>query len=240
MSTLNEFISAVKIGGLAKPSKFEVNIAKPEVVNNLRYKNNSDWRTMLMYCEQATLPGINYTTTQSRTFGEFREMPYERIFDPLQLSFYCDSSMWIKGFFDEWISKIQDSKTREFAYYDKYTVPISVDVLNNEGAKTYGIDLYECYPKTMSAIQLDYGAKDVMKLQISFQYRYWRNKDYAKTQDDQRAAAILQTNTSRVIAPQIAPREVVNNDLRQGLIQQQRLRSLGALGNSGNGNVTVE
>jgi hypothetical protein len=58
----------------------------------------------------------------------------------------------------------------------------------------------------MSAVQLDYGAKDVMKLQISFQYRYWRNKDYAKTAAAQTASAIQPQNPLRaspVIIPQV-------------------------------------
>jgi hypothetical protein len=206
MSSLNNFITAIKTGGLAKPSRYEVVIGKPAVVEALKYKEDTNWRKMLLFCEQATLPGVNYTTTQSRTFGEFREMPYERIFDPLQLSFYCDSEMWIKGFFDEWMANIQNSKTREFSYYDKYTVPITITTVNNEGRNTYGIKLFECYPKTITAVQLDYGSKDVMKLSVSMQYRYFTKVEYASVPNSssnvQNLRLPVNTAFSQVVIPQ--------------------------------------
>ena len=33
--------------------------------------------------------------------------------------------------------------------------------------------LYECYPKSINSIQLDYSAKDVMKINVTMQYKYW-------------------------------------------------------------------
>jgi hypothetical protein len=37
------------------------------------------------------------------------------------------------------------------------------------------ISLYEAYPKTVSAIQLDYANRDVMKIQVTMMYKYWRS-----------------------------------------------------------------
>lgn len=205
MSTLNEFISAVKTGGLAKPSKYEVIIGRPAVVTSLKYRNDNEWRKMLLFCDQASLPGMNYTTTQSRTFGEFREIPYERTFDPLQLSFYCDQQMWIKGFFDQWMSNIQDSYTRIFNYYKDYTVNIQVNVLDHENNKVYGVEMFECYPKTLNQIQLDYSAKDVMKLSVTMQYRYWKPLEFGKSSEEQKVASVspvAQTAFPNIIVPQ--------------------------------------
>jgi hypothetical protein len=233
MSTLNEFISQIKIGGLQTPSKYEVYIGKPAVIANAKYQNNTEWRKMLLFCDQATLPGITYTTTQSRTFGEFREMPYERIFDPLQLSFYCDSKMWIKGFFDEWLNSIQNGKTRVFDYYNRYTTDIQVATLDNASNITYAINLYECYPKSVSAIQLDYGAKDVMKLQVTMQYRYWKNVDYAKSGSAQSVSAVTPKESPRppnVIIPQvtanISPSSQARLSSESEYIREMRARGL--------------
>ncbi len=205
MSTLNEFISAVKTGGIAKASKFEVLISKPNVVRNLTYRNDTEWKKMLMFCNQATLPGMNYTTTQSRTFGEFREIPYERTFDPLTLDFYCDQQMWIKGFFDEWMSRIQDNVTREYSYYNDYTVDIQVNVLDRSNNSVYGIQLYECYPKTMNQIQLDYSSNEVMRLSVTMQYRYWKAAQFIKSGENQKPAEVLPAATTafpNIIIPQ--------------------------------------
>jgi hypothetical protein len=218
MSTLNDFISAIKTGGLAKPSKYQVTIAKPNVVRDLAYRNDTEWRKLLMFCDQASLPGVNYTTTQSRTFGEFREMPYERIFDPLTLGFYCDQQMWIKRFFDLWISNIQNSNTREFSYYKDYTVDVEIAVLDNQNKKTYSMKFFECYPKTINQIALDYSAKDVMKLSVTMQYRYWESYSYSKTEEQQRAdpfriVAPVQTPFDNFIAPQELGRNTFEENL---------------------------
>lgn len=232
MSTLNEFITQIKTSGLQKPSKYEVSIGRPTVITNSKYQNSNEWRKMLLFCDQANLPGVTYTTTQSRSFGEFREMPYERIFEPLQLSFYCDSKMWIKGFFDEWINSIQDGKSRVFNYYEKYTTKITINTLDNADTKTYGIELYECYPKSMSAIQLDYGAKDVMKLQVTMQYRYWRNLDYARSSQAQNTTQI--TNSPKpavpnIIVPQdvsVRPMPPTNLSSESEYVREMRARGL--------------
>ena len=34
--------------------------------------------------------------------------------------------------------------------------------------------MIECYPKAVSAIQMDYGSKDLMKIQVTMQYKNWR------------------------------------------------------------------
>lgn len=214
MSTLNEFITQIKKGGLQKPSKYEVLVGRPPIMLDAKYQNSEDWRMMMLFCEQANLPGITYTTTQSRTFGEFREMPYERIFDPLQLSFYCDSKMWIKSFFDGWLNSIQDGKSRVFNYYDRYTSTITINTLDNADEKTYGIQLFECYPKSVSAVQLDYNSKDVMRLQVTMQYRHWKNIEYSKSAEAQRVDNVTVGNPfqpPRVIVPQDAGVRPTNN-----------------------------
>jgi hypothetical protein len=233
MSTLNEFISAIKVSGLAKPSKFEVTIAKPKVLKDTQYKEDSNWRTMLLYCEQASLPGLSYTSTQSRTFGEYREIPYERIFDPLQLTFYCDRDMWIKGFFDSWASNIQNTKTRTFSYYKDYTVDMTVVTLDSENNRTYGVKLFECYPKQISAIQLSYEAKDVMRLQVQMQYRYYEILNFGKAAVAQKQSAIESDpalSPGEVIIPQVAANISPSSQSRQSseseYVREMRARGL--------------
>lgn len=234
MSTLTEFIAAVKVSGLAKPSKFEVTIAKPKVLKDTSYKEDTNWRTMLLYCEQASLPGLSYTSTQSRTFGEYREMPYERIFDPLQLTFYCDKDMWIKGFFDSWSSSIQNTKTRTFSYYKDYIVEVTVVTLDSENNRTYGVKLFECYPKTISAIQLSYEAKDVMRLQVQMQYRYYEILNFGKAAVAQKESAIEKAASTPfgdpIIVPQVANRPSPSSQSRQSseteYVREMRARGL--------------
>ena len=51
---------------------------------------------------------------------------------------------------------------------------INVEDLNDESR--YSVTAFEVYPKTVSPIQMDYASKDVMKIQVSMQYKYWTSQ----------------------------------------------------------------
>lgn len=172
---LSNFISSVKTKGLMHTNRFKVEFALPPALVNSKntYNYTGDLRTVLMYCDSAALPGLSISTQQSRTFGEVREMPYERLFDNINLTFHVDNTMDSKALFDSWINSIQDPVTRQFNYYNEYVTDITIFVQDKQDKDRYKIKLFECYPKSISAIQMDHAARDVMKLQVSINYRYW-------------------------------------------------------------------
>ena len=164
---IKDFISQIKTDGLSRSNRYRVLFSPPANVNyDSLYK-------ILLLCDQVQLPGYNYSTTQSRTFGEIREMPYERLFDSCNMSFYVDTDLKVKRLFDSWMATIQDPVTRNYNYYDRYTTNMTIEVQDLKDKTRYSIDLYEVYPKTMSSVTLDYSAKDVMKFNVTMQYRYW-------------------------------------------------------------------
>lgn len=173
MTTLTTFISEIKTGALARNSHYYMNFTAPAIFANSKLNSSNNMQRLFLYCNSAQLPGINISTFQSRTFGETREMPYERLFDNVSLSFYVDRNMHIKKFFDQWIDGIQDPITRNFNYYENYTTDISIIVKDVADKPAYIVTLYEAYPKTMSPITLGYDQKDVMQLQVSMNYKYW-------------------------------------------------------------------
>lgn len=166
---LRNFISEVKKGALARNNRYAVLFQLPAGV---RFNPDSLQKTLL-FCDQIQLPGVNYSTVQNRTFGEFRETPYEKLFDNLTMSFYVDNDMKVKALFDEWIGSIQDPLTRNFNYYNNYTCDMTIEVQDLQNKTRYELTLSECYPKNIGSIQLDYANKDVMKLQVTMQYKYW-------------------------------------------------------------------
>lgn len=175
MSTLNDFVAAVTSQGLMPANRFRVEFGLPATLINATAGSTyrPDLRKVLMYCDSVQLPGLNISTTQARTFGELREMPYERLFDNVNMTFYIDTVMDTKALFDSWINSIQNPATRHMAYYNEYITDMTIYVLDKADDVQYEVTLYECYPKSIGAIQMDYSSKDVMKLQVSMNYRYW-------------------------------------------------------------------
>lgn len=170
MAKLNEFIAQVKNIGMARTNRYSVMLTPP---NNEWMVEYGDLRDMLLFCDQVQVPGVNLATVQNRTFGEFREVPYEKLYGDIQLNFYVDTGMYVKGFFDAWMNSIQNPFTRNFSYYKSYTTQMTIDIEDLNDETRYSVTAYECYPKTVSPIQLDYASKEVMKLQVTMQYKYW-------------------------------------------------------------------
>lgn len=187
---LKDFISEIKNDGLARTSRFDVMFNIPSAVQS-RSGFGNNLQKILLFCDQTQLPGLTYSTTQSRTFGEFRELPYEKLFDNITLSFYVDVDMNVKKLFDSWMASIQNQDTKTFSYYKSYTTNVIITVYDIKEQKRYSVTLFEAYPKNMSSITLDYSSKDIMKLQVGIMYKNWKSDEYVSstnvTQFDQKA-----------------------------------------------------
>jgi hypothetical protein len=183
---INQFISEVKTGALARTNRFAVEMRPPGGINP------GNLRRILLFCDSVQLPGINYSTVQNRTFGEFREVPYEKLYEPINLTFYVDNDLIVKKMFDDWMSLISNPDRRTFEYYKNYIAPKFVIEVQDINDKTrYQVELFEAYPKNVNAVSLDNASKDVMKLTVNMQYKYWKQKEISQLADDQKISTSL-------------------------------------------------
>lgn len=177
MSKLIDFVSNVK-AGVAKPQYFTVQLKLPADLDGAFRQHMPK---VILFCDQAQIPGLSFSTAQVRSYGEFKEVPYEKLFEQVNLSFYVDSDMIVRKLFDNWVGLIQNPVTREFNY-PKYYISDTVDIIVSdvENQDRYKVTLHKVYPKAVSPIQLDYSAKDVMKLQVTLSYQYATSEALAK------------------------------------------------------------
>jgi hypothetical protein len=164
---IKDFVSQVKTQGISRTNRYKVEFRTPSNVNS------DSLQKILLFCDQAQLPGVSYASNPVRTFGELRESPYDRLFETCTLSFYVDTNMKVKRLFDSWINSIQNPVSRNFNYYADYTTDIKIEVQDIKDMTRYQLNLQECYPKSIGAIQLDYASKEIMKLNVVMQYRNW-------------------------------------------------------------------
>jgi hypothetical protein len=193
MATLNEFISAIAGEGLMRTSRFAVMFTLPNAIIEGKYSR--DLRKVLLYCDNINLPGITLETTAAKTFGESREMPHNKLFDTINMGFYVDNSMSVKLLFDNWMGAIQDPVTRTFNYYYDYTTDIIVDVFDIADKSRYQVTLYQCYPKSLNPVQMDYANKDVMKMTVAMNYKYWRSTAATNTSSNNSGIGDLFSNS---------------------------------------------
>lgn len=179
MSQLNEFIAQVKTGGMAKQSHFAINITPPALITGY---TNDQLKKIMLFCESTSFPGMTIATTPVRTYGELTEAPYDILYENVTFNFYVDRNMMIKKFFDDWILNIYDPLTRHSRYYKEYIAP-TIEMFQYDQAQnqTYKVVLYEVYPKSITAMTLDNNSKDIHKLSVNMNYKYWRSGEMAST-----------------------------------------------------------
>jgi hypothetical protein len=231
-SPLNKFISKVKQDGLARTNRYTV------LFGGMASAGLNQKLDILLLCDQVQIPGTNFNTSDMRTYGEVRKTPYERLYEDVNMSFYVDTNMQVKKFFDDWMNRIQNPTTRNFNYYDSYVQDITIEVQDLKNQSRYGIKLYEAFPKSIGAVQLDYAGKDIMKLSVNFAYKYYLVGNYLPIRDNDLASAgfspwVFQGDTPSKYSPifNLTPAAVqVENDPLNSFIGRLKNFAIGAIG----------
>ena len=169
MANLTDFIAEIKTQGLMRTANYTVEITTPKKMFGEKHLQR-----VQLFCDRVDVPGVSIATAPNRSYGEVREVPYEKLYGTIGMSFFVDNNMSTKEFFDDWINVIQNPLTRSFEYYENYISDIVINVEDIQENSRYSIKLFECYPKSISAISMDYASLDVMKLQVEMNYKYWQ------------------------------------------------------------------
>lgn len=180
MASLNEFITEVKSQNLLFAHQYEVEITDAF--------GGVDAQKINLLCESASIPGITFATKESRLFGEIRELAYMPIYNNISLGFIIDGKMDVKKYFDTWANSIVNRHTKTVGYYKEYAKNMNIHVLDRLGTRVQSITCYEVYPKSISDIRLDYGNRDILKLDVSFIMKNWKylgeeSPEYAEAQE---------------------------------------------------------
>lgn len=163
----SNFSHQVRTRGLARTNRYRAIIPFPTL-------GNGNIQLAELFCDSVVMPGMNIATTPQRVFGEVREMPYEKLYDPVTMTFYVDSQLIIKSVFEQWVSLVINPNSRTIQYYRSYIKDIELYIVNVDQKEPYKVTLYEAYPKTISQINLSADSRDVMKLTVGFAYKYWK------------------------------------------------------------------
>jgi len=191
--TIQEILAPFRDGeGIAKPSQYEVLFFPPTGYSGSGGKGKSDnfmvdilqdslgrgeQREVSMQCHKIEFPGRNLDSTpDTNIYGPSREIVSGFSFAEITASFYQSNNYKEKQFFETWQRLCYDPNTFAMGYYDEYVGKIQIYSLDNDGLRRYGVELIECFPKTIAAQQLDALPSTVAQTcDVSFSYRYWKN-----------------------------------------------------------------
>jgi len=127
------------------------------------------------YCEQASLPGRSFATSDVKFGTGFtQKMPYNSIFDDVSMTFKLDSGMRIKKFFDAWQNKIHNKGTGYMEYYDNYKEQVMIEVYNRQDEVVYTCTIFDAYPISVASTDMSHSTQnEILKLNVTFAYKTW-------------------------------------------------------------------
>ena len=167
-------------GPLAKSCRFAVMITP---TTNLSVPND------LMYmCESVEFPGRGFDVTQIRYYGPSQVMPNNTMYNTANMQFLCRTMSPERQFFDDWMDYINPTTNFNFEYPDNYYASVNIYQFAEYGADTkatdpiatYGWKLHKAWPTLVNPQQVTWADGDILRLQVTFAYKYWDRPDYSK------------------------------------------------------------
>ena len=186
---VTDFQGALGKWGLQSPNKFLVviHLGGIPILSGLNLES-LDKNSINLYCESASIAGRNLNSLVEIQYGRRREMVYNApTYTPVTLSFYCSEGLKEKQLFDRWNEYIINSqKGYDVAYYIDYIADMTVKTLDRTGEISHEVIYRECYPKTISAVELNHNTTNATaRLTVEMQYSYWETSGMKNLPDSE-------------------------------------------------------
>ena len=189
---LNEILSQFRSGdGYARPSRYEILIQPPNgFKGGGRSEEKNLWALIMgqnegdgtvrrtsLRCSQISFPGRTLDSQQdTNIYGPVRNIVQGFSFAELQAQFQLSTDLREKTFFETWQRLAFGPISFDVGYYNSYVGGIQIYQLDEQDRRKYGVELVECFPKSVEPVSLDYAAANTIStVGISFSYRYWKN-----------------------------------------------------------------
>ena len=198
-----------RIKGVQYLSKFYFKLLDNENYRDL-FEASPDLKdkveNLFFYSDNITIPSRGITTETYSYANGFRfEVPKSTNYGDgnINVNMLVDANYDLYDFFINWMNKIHSKETGFFGFHNTYTTDIEIKqlestsdypgnlpmygptvgefVVKTEKTHRFKVELGNCYPKAVSAIEFRHDAKDMVKFNVNFSYE---KIDYNKTYKD--------------------------------------------------------
>ena len=218
---LNEVLAEFREdSGYAQPNRYEVVLYPPtgrkgnknliNIFSQTMQENTKEGivRTTGLRCSQIDFPGRDLETVEdTNIYGPTRDIVQGVTYSDITATFQMSQDLKEKQLFETWQRLCYNPQTWAMQYYDQYVGAMDIYQLDKTNRRRYGVQLVECFPKSIGSIGLDYAANDQLStMQVTWSYRYWKSladeSDLPKPLGD-RVRDVLGDTVERQILSQI-------------------------------------
>ena len=195
MTDINKFLSHFK-SGIASPARYRVRFNLPKGIPNISGSawestegNIRRWQADLngtekinVFCHTCTMPQRSLMTYEHKQLNAPYKVPYSQSYDPVSFVFYGDGDLSARRYFEIWQNAVVNIQSNTMNFYSEYVSDVIIEQLDTEGNPTYGVQLIEAYPMSVTAMDYSYSNQNtIQNIAIVLTYKYWKNLyDYRK------------------------------------------------------------
>ena len=140
-------------------------------------------RRVRAFCSSISMPEREMTTKEVRHGNApARNIVYDMKSAGISATFYADKFMRERSYFELWQkSAMSTSTTFNTNYYENYVSNLNIFQLGQYASRqerddiTYGVQLIDCFPSKIGAIEFSHDANNVQTIDVDFSFRYWIN-----------------------------------------------------------------
>jgi len=198
-STLGRFQSYVnEAEGFARSARYYAEFVLPRGVQNDENvtederrgfsaesdnKNTQDanGRRVRAFCQSIQMPDRDIITKELKHNGPARKIAYDFKSGDISATFIADKFLRERTYFELWQRSAISTANFNYNFYNDYVTPLNIFQLGQYASKqerddvTYGVQLIDCFPKTIGPVEYSAAANEVQTFTVTFTFRYWVN-----------------------------------------------------------------
>ena len=140
-------------------------------------------RRVRAFCSSISMPEREMVTKEVRHGNApARNFVYDMKSAGISATFYADKFLRERSYFELWQkSAMSTSTTFNTNYYENYVSNLNIFQLGQYASRqerddvTYGVQLIDCFPSKIGAIEYSHDANNVQTIDVDFSFRYWIN-----------------------------------------------------------------
>ena len=183
-------------------------------------------QNLTLRCDSVAFPSRVALTSNIKYFGPEKRMAYGYDSAPVTATVLLSQNMFERELFLKW-QDLALGRARQrgnghgtassflVGYYDKYTADIEIIKYNDAGIKTATTALIEAFPSFVGEVGTDWGSQDILKINVTFNYRYSTDRIRGDVGPDPVLAGLFQAAVNGDFSREA--REAVSEEINTGI-----------------------
>ena len=146
-----------------------------------RNTQNTNGRRVRAFCNAINMPDREIIMKEVKHNGPARNIAYDFKSGDVNATFFADKFLRERTYFELWQKSAFSTANFNYNYYNDYVTNLNIFQLGQYASRqerddvTYGVQLIDAFPKTISAVDYSAEANTVQTFSVTFSFRYWVN-----------------------------------------------------------------